>query len=150
VDCGAGRACVAGACRIDPASHWDVVAVGATVPVNQRDGSTWDPLGGLPDPYVRLAFDDTGTHTEGRTPSYSNSTTAVWTETIVRDVRASALLTERFTLDFLDDDLPATPDVIESCTGLALAMASAFDGAPHEARCGTTGRSVFRYRLVRH
>lgn len=46
----------AGACELNPASTWVITATNGTIAEHDPNGSNWDTLGGLPDPYVCLTL----------------------------------------------------------------------------------------------
>ncbi len=94
--CGPSFVCTSGSCSVDPASRWNVVLESLTVPMDDYTGATWDPLGGLPDPFVEIRVgSDTTPSTSGvandtLTTTYDGGPTAT-------NVRADAL---RAVLDF--------------------------------------------------
>lgn len=82
--CGACRRCsTAGACELDPASHWQMSAVSAQVKPTFPDGSAWDinrqPFGGKqPDPFAQ--FEMPIGSAIGWTSTLVDTTMPVWNE----------------------------------------------------------------------
>jgi hypothetical protein len=92
VDCGVGRTCLAAACQLDRTSLWDVYISFAVVPDKNKSGSSWDVLGGAPDPYL-IVYTSEGTSSHsGQTSVLTDTTFPFWAETPVTGVKASELL----------------------------------------------------------
>lgn len=115
--CDPGFVCGVGACTVDRTSRWDVLADSADVFEDNVGGGTWDPAGGLPDPYVRMTINDGVEDLEGSTDSPADTLTPSWNQVVLADVPAAALVDNGVTTTILDDDpLLDESDSMGTCT----------------------------------
>lgn len=116
-DCGTGRACDAGSCVVDPTSRWDIVLVSADVPLYDIHQETWDPFGGLPDPYVVFTVGGVleAVQTDQSTVK-DDATSGVWNDVVLGDVSARTIQ-DQFCAQVFDDDGLNEPDAMcaETC-----------------------------------
>jgi hypothetical protein len=138
VDCGVGRTCTAATCQLDRTSLWDVYISFAVVPDKNKNGESWDPLGGAPDPYCKV-FTSEGTSVHsGQTSVVTDSTVPFWAETPVKGVKASELLANT-SIEIWDSDL-YFDDYMGGC---ALPLTPAiFDGSLQSQVCPATASGV--------
>lgn len=73
--CGDGEICVAGACDGMYGRPYRVMVLSATIAERAESGETWDPFGGLPDPYVIVAV---GEETAGTSASVQDNREPTW------------------------------------------------------------------------
>jgi hypothetical protein len=144
--CGSHHTCTAsgsgGACHVDPASRWGILITSGTIPATNSGGGSWDPLNGLPDPYVTVVVDTSN----GSTSRRDDNLSPVWNETVLSGLSASDILTHNAEFELFDYDFPIGDDTIGFC-GMVIPE-SAFDGAEHDAgTCDTAGLSI-RFQLV--
>jgi hypothetical protein len=143
VDCGGGRTCSAGACKLDGASRWNFVLIGAVIPPTKANGSAWDAFNGLPDPFAQAT---SGTTVGPKTPARSNTLEPSWRVIGLANLSADALKAN-LTVEVWDEDV-AYHDLVGTC---ALSLGDAhFDGALHKANCPATPGGVaftLEYRL---
>jgi len=149
VDCGYGRACTAAACVLDKTSLWDFYVSFAVVPDKDKSGASWDPLGGLPDPYL-IAYSSEGSssHT-GQTSIQMDTTVPFWAETPLTSIAASELLSNT-SFEIWDSDVDFD-DYIGGCT-IPL-TAAVFDGSLQDYTCPATASTVsvhLYYRINPH
>ena len=124
---GGGDACVSCAsfeicsnddreCRLDPESLWDVVILHAEMPDTDEDGSGWGPLGGQPDPYVRMTLGyDSENELEAQTESVDDATFVEYNEVIFEEVRAADLMEPHLVLfEWVNDNGFHWPDRVMS------------------------------------
>ncbi len=103
--CGGCQTCSNGACAIDPASQWTIVAVSAQVAMSPPGGGTWDPPKGdeggtAPDLFCEYEnpSGDVSSTTAGVTSTLTDVFTADWNQTITPvgvTVSASALMASK-------------------------------------------------------
>jgi hypothetical protein len=138
VDCGVGRTCTAATCQLDRTSLWDVYISFAVVPSTDKNGASWDPLGGAPDPYCKV-FTNEGTSVHsGQTSVVTDSTVPFWAETPVKGVKASELLSNT-SIEIWDSDIEFD-DYIGGCQ-LTLTP-DIFDGSLQSQVCPAGPSSV--------
>lgn len=151
--CEPGFVCEASACTVDRTSRWDVLADSADVFEDNTGGGTWDPAGGLPDPYVDMETSDGIDDLTGSTGARADTLAPSWNQVVLADVPAGALLDNGLVTTVLDDDPLVDPsDSMGTClvsvgdgdfTGNSVARVCAFD-ADNETRGWT-----LRLRLIR-
>jgi hypothetical protein len=112
--CQPWQQCMSGRCALDPASHWDLVAVSASIAPLRPDGMSWDPPNGLPDPYVACGLQGQG---QGRTQTVTDSLAPQWNMVICPDLTAAQLMSADLQLLVVDDDSPSA-DFIGGLSGL--------------------------------
>lgn len=135
IDCGYGRICSsAKACAIDPNATWDVYVAFAIVPSKNKDGASWDVLNGAPDPYL-IAYSNQLT---GQTSVQNDTTLPYWGETVLKGVKASALLAD-LSFEVWDSDY----DFDDFIGGCAVPLTtSVFDGSLQDYTCPAGASSV--------
>jgi hypothetical protein len=113
--CTRGYTCVSGSCQLDPDGRWDLVAVSATVPESGPDGA-WDPLGGLPDPYICYTV---GTTAPSCSTFVTDRTMATW-NFLVGTYSARTLMTTAQTYTIYDDDVGPDDPIASTQTTFTL------------------------------
>ncbi|MEO6951298.1 MAG: hypothetical protein ABI321_05740, partial [Polyangia bacterium] len=160
--CPSTQVCSNGACAVDPNSLWDFLVFTGEAPLYENpptNDSTWDPFGGLPDPYMELDLsygqaDQSITYS----PAVSNTITPNYMGAkLVSGVKAS-LLFESSYLQMWDSDGFAVPAGADDDMGfcpfkLTQAM---FDGNLRSSTCSPAyGNSVgvtwkINWKIVPH
>jgi hypothetical protein len=112
--CGPDFVCGEGACSVDPASRWDVLAVRATVFEDNSGGGSWDPLGGLPDVFLNMRSEDSPEVFEGESTVIDDTLAPEWNQVILEDVPARGLTGSGLQIELLDSDLAAN-DAMGRC-----------------------------------
>jgi len=114
--CDPGFVCGVGACTVDRTSRWDVLADTGEVFMDNLGGGTWDPVGGLPDPYVDMATTDGIDDLTGSTPAKADTLAPSWNHVVLADVPAGALVDNGVSTTILDDDPAIDPsDSMGTC-----------------------------------
>jgi hypothetical protein len=123
--CGAGGAecaacpvdfiCEAGGCVVDPTSRWDVFALRGSVFEDVIGGGSWDPIGGLPDPFVEMATEDSPDRFTGASASIDDTLGPVWDQVVLGNVTARALTSFGIDATILDDDAVGGSDSMGGC-----------------------------------
>lgn len=85
--------CLGGRCSVPSSSRWDVRIGRVVVEPRNTSGTPWDSSGSAqaPDVYVRLEVQD-GARISERSSERPDTTVALFHETVLDDIRASALL----------------------------------------------------------
>jgi len=151
VDCGFGRLCNATtrSCTIDPNALWDFYVSFAVLPETTVDGSSWDVLGGLPDPYLVAYSSEGSSMHSGETQVQNDTTFPFWAETPLRGVKASELL-NFLAFDVWDSDVDFD-DLIGGCQ--IPVKPEHFDGSLRDYTCPPTPRAgevKLYYRIRPH
>lgn len=151
--CDPGFVCEAAACTVDRTSRWDVLADTGDVFEDNAGGTSWDPSGGLPDPYVHMTINDGVEDLEADSASKDNTLAPSWNEVVLADLPAGALVDNGLSTTLLDDDPLVDPsDSMGTClvsiadedfTGDARTFVCPFDGD-----AGARGWTL-RIRLIR-
>jgi hypothetical protein len=138
VDCGPGRSCQGGACLLDRTSLWSFYVSFAVVPDKNKQGLSWDPLNGAPDPYLVVYTSEGASSHAGFTTTKMNTTIPFWAETPLEDIKASELLSYT-SIDIWDED----PDFDDYIGGCKLPLTPAiFDGSLQSHVCPATASGV--------
>jgi hypothetical protein len=149
IDCGVGRTCQAAACQLDRTSLWDVYISFAVVPDTNKSGSSWDVLGGAPDPYLNVFTSEGMSSHSGQTSTLTDTTFPFWAETPVKGVAASELLANT-SIEIWDSDV----DFDDYIGGCPLPLTPAiFDGSLQSVDCPATASGVavtVYYRINPH
>ncbi len=106
--CGADETCTNGACApnvVTPSGLWNITLVSASIPSTKLNGSSWDPGGGLPDPFLEIATVDSVAQLGWYNFSsvYTNTLNPVWNEEVLGDVTSQAII-EGVEFWFQDDE----------------------------------------------
>lgn len=109
LECPSGTLCE-GECLADSEALWDVLIVSGQLPETAPTGDNWDPLGGLPDPYIELTLGKEVV----RSATIDTTLDPLWNE-VVLTARTTAELTEPIEYVLYDDDSPLGPDPAGSC-----------------------------------
>lgn len=151
--CDPGFVCELGGCTVDRTSRWDVLADTGDVFEDNMGGGSWDPLGGMPDPYVDLVTSDGIEEITGSSAARADTLAPDWNQVVLSDVPASALVDNGIATTVLDDDPAIDPsDSMGTCvisigdadfTGDALTFVCPFDEG-----AGVRGWTL-RIRLIR-
>lgn len=151
--CDPGFVCQLGGCTVDRTSRWDVVVDSGDVFEDNNGGGTWDPAGGLPDPYVDLVTTDGFEELKGSSAARADTLAPSWNQVVLADVPAAALVDSSLSTTVLDDDPVIDPsDSMGTCTipigdadftGDALTFVCPFDEG-----AGARGWTL-RIRLIR-
>lgn len=148
VACGYGKQCSNHACVLDVNSLWDVVVTGADVPEKKLNGSDWDPLYGLPDPYVKL-FSNLGADSHaGQTAVQANNLHPVYTNEVpLKGISAKELM-NNLSFEIWDDDY----DFDDQIGGCKIGLSAAnFSGVVQQVTCSPTPSLpsvTLRFKLV--
>lgn len=78
-DCSKVDVCLTGRCEAASGREYQFKILNAKIPERRPDGTTWDPLGGAPDPWVKLVIDG---NTVGSTKTRSDTFSPVWNESL--------------------------------------------------------------------
>jgi hypothetical protein len=103
--CAGGMTCNGGTCAVDPGSFWVLTVTNGTVTERNPGGSSWDAVGGAPDPMVCLTINGERRCTQARADTFSPSWNAAFPAT------TAGMLQAGFTAEYLDEDV-TTNDVI--------------------------------------
>lgn len=96
--CARYETCMAsGFCGVNPNSTWMFTVGSATIATMKTDGSTWDTLGGAPDPFVQIDTKKSTTKQDTFSPTWQEG--AVYT--------ATTLLNQGVQVTVYDEDLAA-------------------------------------------
>ncbi|MCR9162260.1 MAG: C2 domain-containing protein [Nannocystaceae bacterium] len=107
--CPAGTLCT-DTCEADPDATWQLLIESAVTTTVDGNGNTWDGLGGLPDPYVRVTLDgDTQT-----TPIADDTIEPEWNATLFEDSSTARMLMP-ITFELRDSDV-ITDETMGECT----------------------------------
>jgi hypothetical protein len=135
--CEADFTCQAAACAVDPASRWDVLAISGSVFADNAGGSAWDPLGGLPDPFVDMTTQDGPDMFHGTTAAIGDTLTPSWDVVVLDAVPARALVMTGLVVTVLDDDPVDADDSMGACS--VVFDDAMFDGGAVAYECPTSG-----------
>lgn len=151
--CDPGFVCAVGMCTVDRTSRWDVLADSGVVFEDNAGGGTWDPAGGLPDPYVDMATTDGIEDITGSSGSPADTLAPSWNEVVLADVPAGGLIDNGLSTTLYDDDALLDPsDSMGTC--LIELVDADFTGnvvtytCPFNAEAGARGWTL-RLRLIR-
>lgn len=98
--CRTGYVCRSGRCELDGTAVWVVSAVRGSVAERKADGSTWDAVGGAPDPFVCVRLGG-----ELRcTGPVQNTMRPVWNEDLLT-ATARTLMDSGLRVSFWDEDV---------------------------------------------
>lgn len=97
--CPQAFACMAGQCGVDPTGLWVLTVTTGKVSQFDRNGASWDTLGGAPDPFVCLSFNNQRTCTAARQDIF----TPTWNFTFPTATAAALML--GVTVEIFDEDL---------------------------------------------
>ncbi|HEU5058648.1 MAG TPA: hypothetical protein VFU21_19075 [Kofleriaceae bacterium] len=151
--CDPGFVCELGGCTVDRTSRWDVLADSGEVFEDNAGGSSWDPSGGLPDPYVDMTTTDGIDDLAGSSSAQGDTLAPIWNQVVLGDVPASALVDNGLSTTVLDDDPVIDPsDSMGTCL-ISIGDADftgdtvTFD-CPFDQEAGARGWTL-RLRLIR-
>ena len=108
-NCGGETICIGGACESAFGRRYRFSGISVSIPDRKRDGTTWDALGGAPDPYVEVWINDSTLVL--RTPAVDDVFDADFSDTGDGTVGAG----DSVFLNVWDEDV-ADPDPVLSCT----------------------------------
>jgi hypothetical protein len=142
--CSGGQSCIDAVCTVDPESMWDVVLVNAEVPPTNPDGGSWDPFGGLPDPYLEMNVGDV----EGKSSHQSNTITPSWGtgEVVIENIPAQLLFYGPVYMGMWDYDPTWFDDFMFDC--VVNVVDDMFSGDLVQSCVGSD--HVIRWKLVPH
>lgn len=130
--CFPGQECTAGDCVIPASSRWDLRAVRAELPYTNASGQSWDPSGGLPDPFIRVEAGTTTTR-EGESNVLQDTLEPGWDEVLLDGVSA-AELREQWLVRIFDVD-GSQEERISNCGVLISDERAVFSGNLFLLRC---------------
>lgn len=126
--CAPGLACFAGTCGVPELSQWVLTVTSGTVAQRGPDGSTWDSLGGAPDPFVCVTIQ--GARTCSR--AVADSFTPTWNHAF--PVIQASVLQSGVEIAMYDEDVAANDTI---CGGGTIAFpVSAFADGGGTLQCG--------------
>jgi len=103
--CQGNLTCRSGTCGVDPASRWSLIVTTGVISQRKGDGSTWDTLGGAPDPLVCITIAGerrcTGAVADNFTPVWNSRFPATSASELLGGVR----------VEIIDEDAAANDDI---------------------------------------
>jgi hypothetical protein len=107
--------CESGGCAVDPTTRWDVFALRGSVFEDVVGGGSWDPIGGLPDPFVEMVSEDSPERFTGSSAAPGDTLAPVWDQVVLGNVTARALTDFGIEATILDDDAVGGSDSMGAC-----------------------------------
>jgi hypothetical protein len=130
--------CSENACVFNPASQWDLVVVDGVVSTHDSSGSTWDALGGLPDPFVCLTVNGITKCTVPR----QDTTNPSWNSTLFHGVGAGSLIGGMY-FELYDEDVTSDDTM---CWGNSTVDEPSFYSGSFRIECSSINSHV-NFRL---
>ena len=138
--CSSGFKCGnSGSCELDPSGFWVVTVTNGWVYEKQPNGSSWDSVGGLPDPFVCLTINGD----RRCTVAAQNTTTPTWNGAYPK-ATATALQTG-VKVEYWDEDLSSNDEI---CKAANIAISAAnFKAGGLKIACGNPEYANFNLSL---
>lgn len=139
--CTGETVCVAGSCVAAFGRVYKVVMVDGVMTQTDSTGATWDPLGGLPDPMIKLTLNGTDV---GVSSSKQDTLTPAWNEFLSTAIPGGS----SFVISVFDADVSSN-DQMFSCQNAPLtANLLRVHGAPYVTCSGTGALASAHVRLA--
>ena len=129
-----------GTCELNLSGFWVVTVTSGWVNEKQPNGSAWDSVGGLPDPFVCLTINGN----RGCTVAVQNTTKPTWNGAFPK-ATATALQTG-VKVEYLDEDLSINDEI---CNATTIAISAAnFKAGGVKITCGNPEYANFNMALT--
>lgn len=127
--CASGFACQGTTCVLDPTGQWVITVTRGQVAERTPNGSTWDTLGGAPDPFVCLTINGSRRCTSVQ----KDTLTPVWSESF--PAATATALQSGVLVEMLDEDVAANDSICGA--GTVAVTAESFRSGAWGAQCPT-------------